>query len=171
MSILSNKRLLTIPLLILVLASLAGFGRAPRLDDVRFTVASVTVPTGPTSIANGASAQYTFTVTINRNQNQAGFLDGTDSVPAIRPGLYVGNQRLTFREIDFAAGVSTAAVTLTLRCEDNQVIGSENGSGHGARAGSGFLGWPWFGDDTAQVSAKLNGIESGGTRDILCGTG
>lgn len=164
-----KKRLLTVPIMIVLIASLAGFTRTPRLDDARFTVTSVTVPTGPASIANDASAQYTFTVTINRNQQ--GLLDGTNSVPAIRPGLYVGNRRLTFVEIDFPAGVSTSTVTLTLSCENNEVTGSENGSGHGARAGSGFLGWPWFGDDPARVSAKLNEIESDGTRDVLCGTG
>lgn len=160
------------PAVLLALSALpllTGFSSSPRLDDARFTVRQVSVPTGPAGIANGGTATYTFTVSINRGQQ--GLLDGTNNVPAIRPGLYVGNTRLAFVEIDFPAGVSTATVTLPLSCDNNEVIGGDGRSGHGARQGSGFLGWPWFGNDPAQVTAKLNGVAANGSVAVLCGNG
>lgn len=166
-----NSRLnrITLPVLIVMMISLTGFSTSRNLVDTRFSVTAVSTPTGPASISNGSSANYSFIVSINRDQQ--GLLDGTDNVPAIRPGLYAGNTRVAFREIDFPAGISSRTVTLNLNCTNNEVGGNDGSSGQGAMAGTGFLGWPWFGDDPAKITAKLNGTQSDGTVDILCSTG
>jgi hypothetical protein len=146
---------------------LTGFGSSPPLRDARFIVTSVGL-SGPGSIANGRSATYTLTISIQRTGTaQNATIVGTSGTPKIRPSLYAGNRQLTFREIDFGPNQNSATVSLTLSCSGNEVKGDKNGSGAGARAGSGFLGWPWW-DSPASVRGKLNERESG-SLSILCG--
>jgi len=85
----------------------------------------------------------------------------------IRPGLFAGSTRLVFADLDFARVRSAKAVQFTLSCRDNEVVGVDNGSGTGARAGSsGRLGLPWW-DQPATVRARLDDLESN-ELSVLC---
>jgi hypothetical protein len=146
---------------------LTGFGSSPPLRDARFIVTGVSL-SGPGSIANGRSATYTLNISIQRTgPAQNSTIVGTSGTPKIRPSLYAGDRQLTFREIDFGPNQNSATVNLTLSCSGNEVKGDREGSGAGARAGTGFLGWPWW-DSPASVRGKLNEQKSASLK-ILCG--
>jgi hypothetical protein len=157
------------PAVAVVIALLAGFASA-RLGDPHFAVTSVALA-GPATIPDGQSRPYTVTLTIRRiaGSAQDTTIAGAQApVGRIRPGLFAGDTRLTFAEIDFARIESSKTLQLSLSCSDNEVRGDQNGSGAGARAGSsGALGLPWW-DRPARIRAKLDERESN-ELSVLCG--
>lgn len=142
------------PALAVALALLAGVTSA-RLGEPRFAVTSVTL-SGPATIPNGASRDYTVALTIRRVSAASPEAIGALSLATpVRTGLFAGDTRLTVAESDLARGGSARTLRLTLTCVDGEVRGDENGSGAGARAGSaGLLGLPWR-DRPARVRARL----------------
>lgn len=154
--------------LIALLPLLMGVGNTPPLRDTRFAVNSVTI-TGPTSISNGGSANYTITASIHRdNIAQNATIVGTQGPPQprIRPSIYSGSTQLSFTEVDIPPNVNAINVTLTLTCRNNEVRGAVSGSGHGGRGQ--FLLWRW--DDPAEIRGHLNEKESEPLR-VLCRPG
>lgn len=148
-----------------VVPLLLGLGGSPPLRDSRFAVTNVTIA-GPATIANGGSANYTVTATIQRDGIGANEqIVGTQGPPPprVRPSLYVGNTQLTRTEVNVAPNVNTITVTLALTCSNNEVRGNLAGSGHGGTHR--FLFWSWT--DPAQVKGHLNEREST-PLNVLC---
>lgn len=145
-----------------------GIGGTPALRDGRFAVSSVTM-TGPATIPNGGSANYTVTAVIVRDNIAANAqIIGTQGPPPprIRPAIYSGNTQLTFNEVNVPPNVNTITSTLTLSCRNNEVRGNVAGTGHGGRGQ--FLWWSW--DDPAEIKGHLNERESSVIK-VLCRQG
>lgn len=107
---------------------LMGIGSTPSLKDMRFDVTSVGL-SGPSTISNGGSANYSVSVNIQRtgagpNDTIIGTAPNVPP-PRIRPALYSGSTQLTFQEINFEPRQNSATVTLTLSCVNNEVRGPQ----------------------------------------------
>ena len=147
---------------------LMGIGSSPPLKDGRFDVTSVTI-TGPGSIGNGSSANYTVTTNIRRTgAKNSDTLTGTGSPPQIRPAIYSGGTQVAFQAINFASEQNTATTTLSLNCSNNEVKGSVAGTGHGQRnVRQWYCFWLCTVNDPAKVKGHLNETESAEI-SVLC---
>jgi hypothetical protein len=142
---------------------LMGMASAPPLRDIRFSVSSVTL-TGPTTISNGSSANYTLTAVIVRDGiAQNSVIRGTQGPPPprIRPSIMAGNTQLARVEIDIPPNTNTITVPLTLSCVNNEVRGPLAGTGAGGK----ILWW----DNPAEIRGHLNERDSSPRLRILCG--
>ena len=154
-----------VPAAAVVLAVLTGLASA-RIEEPRYVVTAVTL-TGPATIPNGQSRQYTLQVATARVEPGA-MIDAAQPLTGrVRPGLFAGGTRLGSADIDLGRLRRAGSLQLSLSCEDNEVRGGEAGSGAGARARSaGRLGLPWW-DKPAMVRAKVSDLESNALT-ILC---
>lgn len=149
-------------------ALLMGISSSPPLKDNRFDVTSVSIR-GPGTVGTGGT-NYAVTVNIKRTgSNNGQTLSGTGNPPQIRPAIYSGNTQLVFQAIDFAPDQNTVTVNLSLRCSNNEVRGSQGGTGHGAPGvRQWWCLWICTADDPAKIKGHLNETESA-ELSVLCG--
>lgn len=143
---------------------LVGFTSA-SLKDARYDVSSVSI-SGPGSIKNGSSANYTVTANISRTtvaQNAT-----IAAPPSIRPSVYTGDTQVGFQDRTIGAGQNAVTGVISLSCVNNEVRGSVAGTGHGNRAvRNWWCFWLCTSEDPAKVKGRLN-ERSSSEINVLC---
>lgn len=136
--------------ILMLVPVLLGVSGSPPLRDVRFAVTGVTI-SGPATISNGSSANYTVTANIQRDG-----IAQNAMIDRVRLSIYSGNTQLVVFDTNIPPNTNTISANMPLSCTNNEVRGDKAGSGHGGRGQ--FLWWSW--DDPAEVKGRMNEKES-----------
>ncbi|MFQ5776398.1 MAG: hypothetical protein ACE5IP_00150 [Terriglobia bacterium] len=155
------SKLARLILLPLIGMTLSGARCGPGLEPINYSVTSLTLD-GPGSIANGSSATYTVTFTIDR----PGPVSPNPRVLLLEEDSWFrdGDDLLSWTDGAVPSGQSTVTRTLTLSCTANKVRGTATtrpgGGSNNPNSGEG-------GRNPAEVYAKAANVESS-TMDVTC---